>query len=79
MQSEATDEFMMTEETEREEFHQEDLPLEGFPVMDQIRSEGRLCDIKLKVRKCGLLERNISYNDTVLLHTSMTQSLIHCH
>lgn len=39
----------MTEEPEREEFHQEDLPLEGFPVMDQIRSEGRLCDIMLKV------------------------------
>jgi len=30
-------------------FVQEDLPLEGFPIMEQIRSDSRLCDIKLKV------------------------------
>lgn len=54
----------MAEEAEREEFHQEDLPLEGFPVMDQIRSEGRLCDIMLKV--------SIRLYVTVVKNTSMT-------
>jgi len=40
----------MLDEEEREIFYQSDLPLEGFPIMEQIRNEGRLCDIKLKVR-----------------------------
>ena len=32
-----------------ETFHQVDLPMEGFPIMSQIRNDGRLCDIKLNV------------------------------
>ena len=30
-------------------FHKEDLPLLAFPVLEDIRRQGKLCDVKLKV------------------------------
>ena len=34
-------------------FMVDDLPLEGYPVMDQIRKDSKLCDVTIKVLKCG--------------------------
>lgn len=31
-------------------FNQEDLPVGGFQVMEEIRRKGKLCDVTLKVR-----------------------------
>ena len=30
-------------------FHKEDLPMQAFPVMEDIRRRGKLCDVTLKV------------------------------
>ena len=32
-------------------FHRSELPLEAFPLMEDIRRRGKLCDVTLKVRK----------------------------
>lgn len=32
-------------------FHQDDLHVESFPLMKEIRRQGKLCDVTLKVRK----------------------------
>ena len=39
-------------------FHQRDLPGSSFPVMEDIRRMGKLCDVTIKVRS---IERTLSY------------------
>ncbi|XP_021962419.2 kelch-like protein 18 isoform X3 [Folsomia candida] len=65
------------EDTEHEVFHQEDLPLDGFPVMEQIRNEGLLCDIKLKVDESVIQAHRIVLAATIpYFHAMFTNDMI---
>lgn len=41
-------------------FQQDDLHIESFPLMKEIRRQGKLCDVTLKVRKCWRFSSNSS-------------------
>ena len=58
-------------ETENEEcvvFQQLDLFTSGFPIMEEIRRQGKLCDVTLKVSYCLRLEnKSLSFERTMLM------------
>ena len=39
-----------------EVFHRDDLPNQAFPVMEEIRRQGKMCDVTLEVRSIYLVK-----------------------